>query len=109
MVMKNRIVFLAAILPVVTYTVGIAQPPSTTIDALLRAAIEQKQVPIVVAMVGDARGIVYERAVGASRDAIFSIASMTKPVTSVAVMQLVEAGRVNSTSRSRRTYRSLRP
>ena len=57
-------------------------------------AVERKQVPMVVAMVADARGIVYEQAVGASKDAIFAIASMTKPITSLAVMQLVEAGRV---------------
>lgn len=49
---------------------------------------------MAVAMVADGRGVVYEQAVGASKDAIFAIASMTKPVTSVAVMQLVEAGRV---------------
>jgi methyl acetate hydrolase len=90
----KRIVLLAAILPVATYTLVIAQRPSSNIDALVRAAVEQKQVPMVVAMVGDSRGVVYEQTAGASRDAIFAIASMTKPVTSVAVMQLVESGRV---------------
>jgi CubicO group peptidase (beta-lactamase class C family) len=85
---------LAAVLLVVTYAFGIAQQRSATIDTLLRAAVEQKQVPMAVAMVADSRGVVYEQAVGASKDAIFAIASMTKPVTSVAVMQLVEAGRV---------------
>jgi methyl acetate hydrolase len=69
-------------------------PGSADIDTLLRNGVEQKRVPMVVAMVADAGGIVYEHATGASKDAIFAIASMTKPVTSVAVMQLVEAGRV---------------
>jgi CubicO group peptidase (beta-lactamase class C family) len=64
------------------------------IDALLRSAVEQKRVPMAVAMVADAKGIVYEHATGAPRDAIFAVASMTKPVTSVAVMQLVEAGKL---------------
>jgi methyl acetate hydrolase len=64
------------------------------LDALLRSAIEQKRVPMIVAMVADARGIVYEHAIGAKKDDIFAIASMTKPITSVAVMQLVEQGRV---------------
>jgi methyl acetate hydrolase len=64
------------------------------LDALLRTAVEQKRVPLVVAMVADARGVVYEHATGVPKDAIFAIASMTKPVTSVAVMQLVEAGKL---------------
>jgi methyl acetate hydrolase len=64
------------------------------IDTLLRSAVEQKRIPLVVAMVADARGVVYEHATGAANDAIFSIASMTKPITSVAAMQLVEAGKL---------------
>ena len=90
----KRIVLLAAVVPVATCTLAFAQQRSTDIDALLRTAVDKKQVPVAVAMVADSRGIVYEQAVGASKDAIFAIASMTKPVTSVAVMQLVEAGRV---------------
>ena len=64
------------------------------LDDLLRAAVEQRRVPGVVAMVATADGIAYEGAFGFDKDAIFAIASMTKPVTSVAVMQLVEAGKV---------------
>jgi methyl acetate hydrolase len=64
------------------------------IDTLLRTAVEQKRVPLVVAMVADASGVVYEHATGVRKDDIFAIASMTKPVTSVAVMQLVESGKV---------------
>ena len=71
-----------------------AQPSSAELDGLLRTAVEKKRVPMVVAMVADRRGVVYEHATGSPKDAIFAIASMTKPVTSVAVMQLVEAGRV---------------
>jgi methyl acetate hydrolase len=70
------------------------QPAASPLDALLQAAVRQKRVPMAVAVVADARGVTYEHAVGAPKDAIFAIASMTKPVTSVAVMQLVEAGRV---------------
>lgn len=50
--------------------------------------------PMVIAMVADAQGVVYEHATGAAKDAIFAIASMTKPITSVAVMQLVKSSRV---------------
>jgi CubicO group peptidase (beta-lactamase class C family) len=90
----NRIILLASVLAAVVCTPRAAELQSTEIDTLLRAAVEQKRVPMVVAMVADARGVIYEQATGASKDAIFAIASMTKPVTSVAVMQLVEAGRV---------------
>jgi len=64
------------------------------IDTLLRSAVEQKRVPLVVAMVADGRGVVYEHATGADKEGIFAIASMTKPITSVAAMQLVEAGKL---------------
>lgn len=67
---------------------------STALDAVLRAAVASRQVPAVVAMVGTPEGVVYEGSVEVPSDAIFAIASMTKPVTSVAVMQLVEAGKV---------------
>src|SRR5688500_2414007 len=70
-----------------------AQSPSE-IDQLLRTAVEQKRVPMAVAMVADARSVIYEHAAGASKDTIFRIASMTKPITSVAVMQLVQNGKV---------------
>lgn len=72
---------------------GTSAAPSD-IDTLLRTAVEQKRVPLVVAMVADARDVVYEHATGAGKDAIFAIASMTKPITSVAAMQLVEAGKL---------------
>ena len=71
------------------------------IDAVLRRAVEQKKIPGVVAMVATADGVVYQGAFGKqdvragvamTPDSIFRIASMTKPVTSVAVMQLVEQG-----------------
>lgn len=67
---------------------------STELDAVLRAAVASRQVPAVVAMVGAPQGVVYEGSVDVPSNAVFAIASMTKPVTSVAVMQLVEAGKV---------------
>lgn len=77
---------------------GPPAPPNTTrpasVDALLNAAVAKHRVPMAVAMVADAGGVVYEHAVGVEKDAIFAIASMTKPVTSAAVMQLVETGKV---------------
>lgn len=73
------------------------------IDAVLRRAAEDGQVPEVVALAATPDRLVYEGAFGrrdlaqGSRmtlDAIFRIASMTKAMTSVAAMQLVEAGKL---------------
>ena len=90
----NRVALLAVLPAAVACASRATEPSAAQIDTLLRTAVEQKRVPMAVAMVADARGVVYEYAAGADKDAIFAIASMTKPVTSVAVMQLVEAGRV---------------
>jgi methyl acetate hydrolase len=70
------------------------EPAAAAIDAVLRAAVENKRVPGAVAMAASADAVVYESAFGMNKDAIFAVASMTKPVTSVAVMQLVESGKV---------------
>lgn len=69
----------------------------------LRNAVEQHKIPGVAAMVTRGDAVVYQGAFGSRMDrpstpmtvdTIFRIASMTKPVTSVAVMQFVESGRV---------------
>jgi methyl acetate hydrolase len=74
------------------------------IDAVLHRAVEAGEVPGVVAMAASDKGIVYEGAFGRrdlaqgpemTLDTIFRIASMTKAVTSVAAMQLVEAGKLS--------------
>lgn len=76
---------------------------STAIDTSLRSAVERKDVPGVVALITDRERVLYRGAFGVADvatgrplapDALFRIASMTKPVTSVALMQLVEQGRV---------------
>src|SRR5262245_51485703 len=93
-ILMKKIILLATLLAAIGSGPGAAQGNSKDIDTLLAAAVAQKQVPMVVAMLADGHGVIYENAVGTSKDAIFAIASMTKAVTSVAVMQLVEAGRV---------------
>jgi methyl acetate hydrolase len=83
-----------------------ARPLGATapIDKVLADAVARGDIPGVVAMVTDRRGIVYQGAFGVADaasgrkmtlDAMFRIASMTKPVTSLAVMQLVEQGRLS--------------
>jgi methyl acetate hydrolase len=75
-------------------TPGATRRSTAPLDDVLRSAVEQKRVPAVVAMVATPAGVAYQGAFGVPPDGIFAIASMTKPVTSVAVMQLVEAGKV---------------
>jgi hypothetical protein len=61
----KRIVLLATVFTIVVSIPGAAQRRAPEIDTLLRTAVDQKRVPLVVAMVADSRGIVYEQAVGA--------------------------------------------
>src|SRR3954453_14925274 len=74
------------------------------IDVVLQRAVDAKQVPGVVAMAANGRGVFYEGAFGTrdlaqgpamSADTIFRLASMTKAITSVAAMQLVEQGKLD--------------
>src|SRR5260370_24121415 len=75
----------------------------TRIDAALSRAVESKEVPGVVAMAATDTGTIYEGAFGLrdlvigpamTIETVFRIASMTKAVTSVAAMQLVEQGKL---------------
>ncbi|MGH7114814.1 MAG: serine hydrolase domain-containing protein [Stellaceae bacterium] len=79
-------------------------PSVPKIDALLRRAAEAGEVPGVVALAATPDRVLYQGAFGRrdlaqdsamTLDTIFRIASMTKAVTSVAAMQLVEAGRLD--------------
>ncbi len=76
---------------------------SQPIDAALRGAVERKEVAGVVAMAADRNGVIYQGAfgladIGEARplqlDSLFRIASMTKAITSVAAMQLIEQGKM---------------
>jgi methyl acetate hydrolase len=73
------------------------------IDVLLRAAVEAGDLPGVVAMAADDSGLIYEGTFGTrrvpdgepmTRDTIFRVASMIKPITTVAALQLVERGKL---------------
>jgi CubicO group peptidase (beta-lactamase class C family) len=72
-------------------------------DDALEGAVEAGVIPGVVALAADENGVTYQGAFGKralggdadmTLDTLFFIASMTKAVTSVAAMQLVEQGRV---------------
>src|SRR3989454_8820431 len=83
---------------------ALGQNAAAEIDAILQRAVQQGTVPGVVAVVANKDHIIYQGAFGLmdvgkqkpmTKDAIFRIASMTKPVTSVAVMMLVEQGKLS--------------
>jgi len=76
---------------------------SAALDQALDAAVERGDTAGVVGLVVDRNGVLFEGASGQlavasgtamPTDAIFNMASMTKPVTSVAVMQLFDQGLV---------------
>lgn len=84
-------------------TSGSARTQAASVDKLLSEAVARRDIPGVVAMATDRRGIIYQGAFGVADgakgrsltvDAIFRIASMTKPITSVAAMQLIEQGQL---------------
>ena len=73
------------------------------IDAVLRQAVDAREVAGVVAMAATDKGVLYEGAFGGraldagpamTPDSFFRIASMTKAITSTAAMQLVEQGKL---------------
>ena len=94
---------LTLILICVSLCASCAQETNTeNIDAVLEAAVAGGRIPGVIAMVADSDGVIYQRVVGKrststdddmTMDTIVRIASMTKAITSVAVMQLVEQGK----------------
>src|SRR5262245_54714049 len=75
----------------------------TEIDAILQKAVQDGSVPGVVAIVASKNQILYHHAFGLQdvankkpmrEDSIFRIASMTKPLTSSAIMLLIEQGKL---------------
>jgi CubicO group peptidase (beta-lactamase class C family) len=102
----KRVIVLAAVL-LFAVTLPAALPPSldaqasAAISGVLRAAVARGDVPGVVAVVVSPDRVLYHEAFGKmnvaagadmQKDSVFRIASMTKAVTSVGVMMLVEQG-----------------
>src|SRR2546425_7181328 len=76
---------------------------ATPLSDRLRAAVARGDTPGVTALVVDRDGVLYEGAAGKldvegqvpmAIDAIFNIASMTKPVTSGAIMMVLEESKL---------------
>src|ERR1700716_593064 len=106
--MRQRIAAVLVLLPITFVLANSAAQAqdrtraSALIDQKLREAVERKQVPGVVALVTDRKGVVYQGAFGVAdvatgqplaADSLFRIASMTKAITSTAAMQLLEQGK----------------
>jgi methyl acetate hydrolase len=83
---------------------GEARADKAKVDTVLNGAVSSGNVPGVVALAADDKGVIYEGAFGKRNlvtgaamtpDTMFWIASMTKAVTSVAALQMVEQGKLN--------------
>ena len=100
---------LAWLLPISFVAVITAAPPTlpqqgtAAISTVLKDATDRGDVPGVVVAVVNKDGVLYNEAFGKSstlrntpmtKDTIFNMASMTKPVTSVAIMMLMEEGKL---------------
>ena len=96
------------LLPLLLITVISAAPTlpqqgSAAVSDVLKTATDRGDVPGAVVAVVNKDGILYNEAFGKSRtltgtpmakDTIFNMASMTKPVTSIAIMMLVDEGKL---------------
>src|SRR5262245_5681780 len=103
--MKRALCFLSLL----CIAVVSAAPPSlprlgaSALSTLLKSATDRGDVPGVVVAVVNKDGVLYNEAFGKSstlrntpmtKDTIFNMASMTKPITSVAIMMLVDEGKL---------------
>jgi CubicO group peptidase (beta-lactamase class C family) len=82
---------------------SLAPQGATALSTFLKDSTSRGDVPGVVVAVVNKDGVLYHEAVGRSstlrntpmaKDTIFNIASMTKPITSVAIMMLVDEGKL---------------
>lgn len=83
---------------------GASAQAARQVDGVLRQAADAREVPGVVAIAATDKGVLYEGGAGArsleagapamTTDTVFRIASMTKAITSVAAMQMVEQGKL---------------
>jgi methyl acetate hydrolase len=106
----KRLVWLFPLLVIAVISAAvIAAAPSippqgaAALSAFLKEATDRGDVPGVVVAVVNKDGVLYNEAFGLSstlskqpmtKDTIFNMASMTKPVTSVAIMMLVDEGKL---------------
>ena len=101
----KRLLWLLPLTFVAVISAAPSLPPqgATALSTFLKDATDRGDVPGVVVAVVNKDGSLYHEAFGVSstlrrtpmaRDTIFNMASMTKPVTSVAIMMLVDEGKL---------------
>jgi CubicO group peptidase (beta-lactamase class C family) len=101
----KRLLWLLPLLLVAGTSAAPTFPPqgASALSAFLRNATERGDVPGAVVAVVNKDGSLYNEAFGLSstlkrtpmaKDTIFNMASMTKPITSVAIMMLVDEGKL---------------
>ncbi len=101
----KRLLFLLPLLIAVVISAAptLPQQGSAAISSVLKTATDRGDVPGVAVAVVNKDGVLYNEAFGRSRtltstpmakDTIFNMASMTKPVTSIAIMMLVDEGKL---------------
>src|SRR3954470_20575057 len=73
---------------------GISDAGKAALTEQMNAAVKRGDAPGIVEIVVNREGVLFEGAAGLPTNAIFNIASMTKPVTSVAIMMLMEQGKL---------------
>ena len=92
-----------------------AQAVNEQVDEVLRSGIARRKIPAAVGSIADRRKTLYAGAFGVRDESgvpvrvesIFRIASMTKPVTTVAALQLVEQGKVSLSEPAAKHLRQL--
>jgi len=77
-----------------TKVLGFSDAGKAALTAQMNAAVKAGDAPAIVEIVVNRDGVLFEGASGLATNAIFNIASMTKPVTSVAIMMLMEQGKL---------------
>jgi methyl acetate hydrolase len=111
-ILKNSALITVALVCTGLFSLGVcaqtvdqlSAPSKAALDRVLSNAVEQHLTPGVVGLIVDRKGVLFEGAAGfldSERkttlpvNAIYKIASMTKPVTSVAIMLLREQGKLD--------------
>jgi CubicO group peptidase (beta-lactamase class C family) len=96
-------VFVLLCVTAISAAPSLPQQGAAALSTFLKAATDRGDVPGVVVAVVDQDGTLYNEAFGQSStlskramttDTIFNMASMTKPVTSIAIMMLVDEGKL---------------
>jgi CubicO group peptidase (beta-lactamase class C family) len=75
-------------------SVGMSAERLARIRPAMQAFVDAKQVAAVETLVARRAVVVHNERIGVERGAIYRLASMTKPITSVAIMMLVEEGKI---------------